>query len=324
MVPSCRCWRCCGSSSSGSAITTRSGSPARKCGRAGFADRSRVRRRPAADLRLPRVPPRPAARRQMSPEARQRALGVVCRLINAPSRRHTVVLMIETCTGWTRAASRCCAEIEPGRGDQHFAVQQLPPSHTPARDASPLYRRISRWRSWRGRIPASCCATSPEKTSRSTGQEEPIHACTAGQPLLLSRVMRPRLAETGRLEGRPRRLPEAGRPVEVPASRSVRRTRRPDRPARPGREAALRVASVVGKESGPGTVTDRGLGPTGSTGALCALIEAGFSTRRRSTPERSRSRATADPRGRLRQSGLPSAGAVYLRRRCPSSDRAGA
>jgi class 3 adenylate cyclase len=70
---------------------------------------------------------------QMSPEARQRALGaIVCRLVNAPSRRKTLVLVIED-LHWVDEGSATMLGnlIESIAGTNTLAVVNYRPEYTP-------------------------------------------------------------------------------------------------------------------------------------------------------------------------------------------------
>ncbi len=102
-------------------------------------------------------------------EARQRALGgIVCRLVNAPTRRKTLVLVIED-LHWIDEASNAMLTglIESIEGTNTLAVLNYRPEYEPAwgtrRGSSG-----SRWSRWAGPIPPSCCATWPARIPHST------------------------------------------------------------------------------------------------------------------------------------------------------------
>lgn len=87
-------------------------------------------------------PDRPLA--QMSPEARARALGrVVCRLINAPSRRELVVLVVEDLHWMDEGSSTMLDEmIDSVAGTPTLGVLNFRPEHSLEWDGSPIYRGL--------------------------------------------------------------------------------------------------------------------------------------------------------------------------------------
>ena len=215
---------------------------------------------------------------QMSAEARQRALGgIVCRLVNAPERRKTLVLAIED-LHWVDAGSSAMlvdliASIE---GTKTMAIVNFRPEYEPPWSGEAAYREIA------------LEPLAPEDTRELLrdisgedpsldGLEEPIHERTGGNPFFIEEVVR-ELAETGHLEGERgayrlvRPIEDVGVPVTVQAVLSARIDRL-DREAKD----LLQVASVVGRE-----VSVRALGLTAGLEeeriepTVRALIGAGF------------------------------------------------
>ncbi len=221
-------------------------------------------------------PDRPVA--QMSPEARQEALGgIVCRLANAPSRRKTLVLMFED-LHWIDAGSEALladlvASIE---GTRTLAVLNFRPGYSPPWLGSPSYREIPLnplAREDTGELLRDLAGEDPSLD----GLDEPIHGRTQGNPFFIEEIVR-EMAEAGHFEGdrgsyrlvRP--IEDAGVPVTVQAILAARIDR-----LDPGAKQLLQVASVVGKEiSGRALGLTAGLGAAEIDPALCELIEAGF------------------------------------------------
>ena len=202
-------------------------------------------------------PDRPVA--QMSPEARQRALGgIVCRLVNAPSRRKTLVLVVED-LHWIDAGSNVMlAELVGGdRGDEHARGLQLP-------------ARVRAALAGRGRLPRDRARTAdPDRHARAAARPRgrgPLARrdrradprAHPGQPVL-HRGDRPRARRGGPPGGRARRLP-AGAPDRGRRGAGHRAggPRRPHRPARPGRQAAA-AGRLGGRQGGqrPGPGNER-------------------------------------------------------------------
>ncbi|HEY5053832.1 MAG TPA: adenylate/guanylate cyclase domain-containing protein [Solirubrobacterales bacterium] len=231
-------------------------------------------------------PGRPAP--QMSPEARQRALGgVVCRLINAADRHHTVVTVIEDLHWMDEGSESLLRELADSiAGTNTLAVVNFRPEYTPGWSASPTYRRVSLQPlgpSDTGELLRDLAGEDPSLD----GLEELIHERTAGNPFFIEEIVR-ELAETGRLEGE-RGAYRLARPVEdsgVPAGVQAILAARIDR-LDPDAKLLLQVASVVGKEFGVGALhLTAGLPTDGTEPALCALTEGGFLYEAEIYPER--------------------------------------
>ena len=79
---------------------------------------------------------------QMSAEARQRALGgIVCRLVNAPTRRKTLVLVIEDLHWIDEGSNAMLAElVDSIAGTNTLAVVNFRPEYKPGWGGSPAYR----------------------------------------------------------------------------------------------------------------------------------------------------------------------------------------
>jgi class 3 adenylate cyclase/tetratricopeptide (TPR) repeat protein len=225
---------------------------------------------------------------QMSPEARQGALGeIVCRLVNGPSRRKTLVLMVED-LHWVDPGSEAMLAdlVDSIAGTNTLAVVNFRPEYSPPWTGSPAYRGTSL---------APLARTDTQELLRDLagedpsldGLDEPIHERTQGNPFFIEEIVR-ELAEAGHLEGErgayrlARPIEGAGVPVTVQAILAARIDR-----LDPAAKQLLQVASVVGKEIG-----DRALGLTAGLEieeidpALGVLIEAGFLYEAEIYPER--------------------------------------
>jgi len=215
---------------------------------------------------------------QMSAEARQRALGgIVCRLVNAPSRRKTLVLVLED-LHWVDEASNAMLGglIESIEGTNTLAVVNYRPEYEPPWAAATHYRAIELSpleRADTAELLTDLAGTDPSLD----GLDEPIHERTQGNPFFIEEIVR-ELAECGHLAGERGAyrlvapIEGAGVPVTVQAILAARIDR-----LDPSSKELLQVASVVGKE-----VSTRALGLTAGLEpgqidrALCDLIEAGF------------------------------------------------
>jgi class 3 adenylate cyclase/tetratricopeptide (TPR) repeat protein len=231
-------------------------------------------------------PDRPRA--QMSPEARQRALTqVVCRLVNAPSRRKTLVLVIEDLHWIDAGSAAMLAELIAAiEGTNTLAVLNFRPEYTPPWESATAYRGLT------------LEPLTPESTRELLrdlvgedpsldGIEEPIHARTLGNPFFVEEIVR-ELAEAGHLQGTPGAyrltgpIEDAGVPVSVQAVLAARIDR-----LDPEAKQLLQVASVVGKE-----VSSRALGITAGIeeeridAVVRELIGAGFLYEAELYPER--------------------------------------
>jgi class 3 adenylate cyclase/tetratricopeptide (TPR) repeat protein len=225
---------------------------------------------------------------QMSPEARQAALGgIVCRLVNAPSRRKTLVLMVED-LHWVDAGSEAMLAdlVESIAGTKTLAVVNFRPEYTPPWADSPAYREASLAPLGRGdtqELLRDLAGADPSLD----GLDEPIHERTQGNPFFIEEIVR-ELAEAGHLEGErgayrlARPIEGAGVPVTVQAILAARIDR-----LDPAAKQLLQVASVVGKEiSGQALGMTAGLQAEEIEPVLRDLIEAGFLYEAEIYPER--------------------------------------
>jgi class 3 adenylate cyclase/tetratricopeptide (TPR) repeat protein len=231
-------------------------------------------------------PERPLA--QMSPEARQRALGgIVCRLANAPSRRKTLVLMIEDLHWIDEGSNAMLADLVASiEGTNTLVVVNFRPEYTPPWRDSDSYRGIALEPLAREDTRELLRDLAGEDPSLD-GLDEPIHERTQGNPFFIEEIVR-ELAEAGYLKGErgayrlARPIESAGVPVTVQAVLAARIDR-----LDPAPKQLLQVASVVGKE-----ISGRALGLTaGLEGeeiepVLRELIEAGFLYEAELYPER--------------------------------------
>lgn len=225
---------------------------------------------------------------QMSPEARQAALGgIVCRLVDAPRRRKTLVLMIED-LHWVDAGSEAMLAELVGSiaGSRTLAVVNFRPEYSPPWAGSPAYREVSLAPLAREDTQELLRDLAGEDPSLD-GLDEPIHERTRGNPFFIEEIVR-ELSEAGHLEGE-RGAYRLARPIEgtgVPVTVQAILAARIDR-LDPASKQLLQVASVVGKEIG-----DRALGMTAGLEAaeiepaLGTLIEAGFLYEAEIYPER--------------------------------------
>ncbi len=231
-------------------------------------------------------PDRPVA--QMSPEARRRALGrIVCRLINAPQRHHTVVLVVEDLHWLDEASDAMLAElVESVAGTNTLAVVNFRPEYQNGWDGSPIYRGLPL-------EPLGQAGTA--ELLRDLAGEDPsldgldrhVHERTGGNPFFVEEIVR-ELVEAGHFEGERggyrlvRPVEEAGVPATVQAVLAARIDR-----LGPAAKDLLQVASVVGREVGARTLgltaeMDEGeLNP-----ALCELVDGGFLYEAELYPER--------------------------------------
>jgi adenylate cyclase len=221
-------------------------------------------------------PDRPVG--QMSPEARQRALGqIVCRLANAPARRKTLVLMIEDLHWIDEGSNAMLADlVDSIAGTNTLAVVNFRPEYAPPWQGSEACRGLSLEPLGRGdtrELLRDLAGADPSLD----GLDEPIHERTQGNPFFVEEIVR-ELAEAGYLEGErggyrlARPIEDAGVPATVQAVLGARIDR-----LDPATKHLLQVASVVGKE-----VSGRALGLTAEIEdgriepVLGELIEAGF------------------------------------------------
>jgi class 3 adenylate cyclase/tetratricopeptide (TPR) repeat protein len=225
---------------------------------------------------------------QLSAEARQRTLGrIVCRLVNAPSRRKTLVLVVEDLHWIDEGSDVLLADLVASiEGTNPLAVLNFRPEYSPPWRRSASYREIS-LEPLAGEDTRELLRDLAGEDPSLDGLDEPIHERTRGNPFFIEEIVR-ELAETGHLEGErgayrlARPIEDAGVPVTVQAVLAARIDR-----LDPAAKQLLQVASVVGKEVG-----GRALGMTAGLDrdridpVLCELIEAGFLYEAELYPER--------------------------------------
>jgi class 3 adenylate cyclase/tetratricopeptide (TPR) repeat protein len=220
-------------------------------------------------------PDRPAP--QMSAEARQRALGdVVCRLVNAPERRDTVVVVVEDLHWMDEASSVMLDEMVGSIEDtKTLAIVNYRPEYTPPWSPS-SYRRIA--------LEPLGEADTLEMLRDLAGEDpsldglgELVHERAQGNPFFVEEIVR-ELDEGGYLEGE-RCAYRLVRPVEdtgVPATVQAVLAARIDRLGADAK-ALLQVASVVGKEVGARELRmTAGIGGDELEPLLCELTDSGF------------------------------------------------
>ncbi|HEX3324423.1 MAG TPA: adenylate/guanylate cyclase domain-containing protein [Solirubrobacterales bacterium] len=231
-------------------------------------------------------PERPVA--QMSPEARQRALGrVVCRLLNAPNRRHTVVMVVEDLHWIDEGSEAMLAElIRSIEGTRTLAVVNFRPEYPVDWGEEATYRSISLeplGQADTREMLRDLAGVDPSLD----GLEEPIHERTAGNPFFVEEIVR-ELVEAGHFEGK-RGAYRLVRPVEeagVPATVQAVLAARIDR-LDPAAKQLLQIASVVGKEVGARALgLTAGLGKEELDPAICELVDGGFLYEAELYPER--------------------------------------
>jgi adenylate cyclase len=231
-------------------------------------------------------PDRPVT--QMSAEARARALGgVVCRLINAPSRNHTVVLVVEDLHWMDEGSNAMLAELVASvEGTSTLAVVNFRPEYSLGWDDSPIYRRLSLESLGQADTRELLRDIAGEDPSLD-GLEEPIHERSAGNPFFIEEIVR-ELVEAGHFEGE-RGAYRLVRPVEeakVPATVQAVLAARIDR-LDPAAKQLLQVASVIGKEVGSSALgLTAGLSDEALSPALGELIDGGFLYEAELYPER--------------------------------------
>jgi class 3 adenylate cyclase len=215
---------------------------------------------------------------QMSAEARQRALGgIVCRLVNAPTRRKTLVLVIED-LHWIDEASNAMLAglIESIEGTNTLAVLNYRPEYEPAWEESPQFLPIPLQPLGRADTAELLRDLAGEDPSLD-GLDEPIHERTQGNPFFIEEIVR-ELAESAHLEGERGSyrlvapIEDAAVPVTVQAILAARIDR-----LDPDSKQLLQVASVVGKEvSAMALGLTAGLQDEAIDRALRDLTAAGF------------------------------------------------
>ena len=231
-------------------------------------------------------PDRPVA--QMSPDARQRALGdIVCRLVNAPSRRKTLVLVVEDLHWIDEGSNVMMAELIAAIGGTNtLAVFNFRPEYTPPWQNANAYRGLSLEPLAREDTRELLQDLAGEDPSLD-GIDEPVHERTQGNPFFIEEIVR-ELAEAGHLEGErgayrlARPIEDTGVPVTVQAVLGARIDR-----LDPAAKQLLQVASVVGKEvSGRALGMAAGIDSDRIDPVLYELIESGFLYEAELYPER--------------------------------------
>jgi class 3 adenylate cyclase/tetratricopeptide (TPR) repeat protein len=231
-------------------------------------------------------PDRPVA--QMSPEARARALGrIVCRLINAPRRRHTVVLVVEDLHWMDEGSNTMLGELVASvEGTRTLAAVNFRPEYSPAWAGSTIYREVRLEPLAREHTRELLHDLAGDDPSLD-GLDDPIHTRTAGNPFFVEEIVR-ELVEAGHLEG-DRGAYRLVRPVEetrVPATVQAVLAARIDRLS-PAAKQLLQVASVLGKEVGGQALgLTAGLPEDELNPTLCELIDGGFLYEAELYPER--------------------------------------
>jgi adenylate cyclase len=231
-------------------------------------------------------PERPVA--QMSPEARQRALGrIVCRLINAPKRRHTVVLVVEDLHWMDEASNAMLAElVDSVAGTNTLAVVNFRPEYSSDWSGSPIYRGLQLdplGQTDTAELLHDLAGGDPSLD----GLDGQIHERTGGNPFFVEEIVR-ELVEAGHFEGErgayrlARPVGEAGVPPTVQAVLAARIDR-----LGPTAKELLQVASVIGREVGARALgVTAGLDEEELNAALCELVDGGFLYEAELYPER--------------------------------------
>jgi class 3 adenylate cyclase/tetratricopeptide (TPR) repeat protein len=224
----------------------------------------------------------------MSAEARQRALrDLICHLVNAPARRHTIVIVIEDLHWLDEASEAMLGDlVGAAKETQTLVVVNFRPEYSSPWSGEAFYGDL--------RLAPLGPADTRELLRDLVGEdpsldglEDPIHERTGGNPFFIEEIVR-ELAETGRLEGEPGayRLAGAVEDVGVPVSVQTVLAARIDRLG-PEAKRVLQVASVVGREMGErilritAGLTEEELQPL-----LCELTDAGFLYEAELYPER--------------------------------------
>jgi class 3 adenylate cyclase/tetratricopeptide (TPR) repeat protein len=215
---------------------------------------------------------------QMNPEARQRELeGIVCRLVNAPKRRKTLVLLIED-LHWMDEGSEAMLGglIESIAETNTLAVLNYRPEYSPSWIGAATFRTLTLEPLAREDTAELLRDLAGEDPSLD-GLDEPIHQRTQGNPFFIEEIVR-ELAEARYLEGE-RGAYRLARPVDdagVPATVQAILAARIDRLDAEAKRL-LQVASVVGKEmSSRALGLAAGLDPERIEATICRLTDAGF------------------------------------------------
>jgi class 3 adenylate cyclase/tetratricopeptide (TPR) repeat protein len=215
---------------------------------------------------------------QMSPEARQRALGeVLCRLVGNPSRKKTLMLVFED-LHWVDEGSQAMIEglIDGFDGTRTLVLANYRPEYAPPWSGNPCWQALELAPLRRADTRELLRDLAGEDPSLD-GLDEPIHERTSGNPFFIEEIVR-ELAESGYLEGGrgayrlARPIEGAGVPVTVQAVLAARIDR-----LDPDAKHLLQVSSVLGKEvSEEALAMSAGLDPEAMERSLRDLVAGGF------------------------------------------------
>jgi class 3 adenylate cyclase/tetratricopeptide (TPR) repeat protein len=225
---------------------------------------------------------------QMSAEARQRALGrIVCRLVSAPNRHSTVVVLVEDLHWMDEASNAMLGDlIDSIDGTRTLAIVNFRPEYQPTWSRSGGHRTVALEPLGEADTHELLRDLVGEDPSLD-GLEDLIHQRTQGNPFFIEEIVHD-LAECGHLEGE-RGAYRLARPVEdagVPATVQAILAARIDR-LDPDAKQLLQVASVVGKELGAQALRlTAGLDPAEMEPTICELTESGFLYEAELYPER--------------------------------------
>jgi class 3 adenylate cyclase/tetratricopeptide (TPR) repeat protein len=225
---------------------------------------------------------------QMRPEARQRALAdVLCRLVNPPGRRKTLVLVVED-LHWVDPASEAMLAtlIASVAGTKTLVLVNYRPEYAPPWSDCEVYRELA----LEPLTPADTAELLGDvagKDASLDGLELAIHERTGGNPFFIEEVVR-ELAESGYLSGE-RGAYRLARPIDdarVPVAVQAILAARIDRLG-PEAKSLLQVASVVGLELREVLLTLAAeLEPAEAEARIHELIAGGFLYEAELFPER--------------------------------------
>jgi class 3 adenylate cyclase len=215
---------------------------------------------------------------QLNAEARRRALAdVLCRLVNAPKRKKTLVLLVEDLHWVDEGSNQMLAELIGSiEGTRTLTVVNYRPEFAPPWAESPAFREIALeplGRTDTRELLRDLAGSDPSLD----GLDEPVHERTRGNPFFIEEIVR-ELGEAGYLEGERgaqrlvRPIDDAGVPPTVQAILAARIDR-----LDPEAKQLLQVASVVGKEIGAEALgRTAGIEAADMEEMLASLIGAGF------------------------------------------------
>lgn len=215
---------------------------------------------------------------QMSPEARQRALGdVLCKLVGNPSRKKTLMLVFED-LHWVDDGSQTMLQglLDGFGGTKTLVLANYRPEYTPPWSDTPCWRALE-LAPLRQEDTRELLRDLAGEDPSLDGLDEPIHERTGGNPFFIEEIVR-ELAESGYLQGErggyrlAKPIEDAGVPVTVQAVLAARIDR-----LDPDAKQLLQVASVLGKEVGEEALAmSCGLDAEAMEAALRDLTEGGF------------------------------------------------